>query len=118
MLREGSNYSRRAAFCVGFRVDATDMTRPVVHLTYMASDQHSAPRHFDYPVSLQPPGQISAGFDGGLHVRGAGAVLRSSTTRPAEVASAAAIVTASVIEAAATGRLIDLVSVLAQSGCD
>src|ERR1700680_1432502 len=52
ILREGSTCSRGAVFCVD-RVDARDMTRPVVQLTYTASDRHSAPRHFDYPVLLE-----------------------------------------------------------------
>jgi hypothetical protein len=45
--------SRGAVFCVGYRVDATDMTRPVVHLTYTLSDGRSADRHFEYTILLE-----------------------------------------------------------------
>src|SRR5215467_12194538 len=53
VLHEGSTASRGAFFCVGYRVDATDMTRPVVYLNYTASDRGATPRHFQYPVFLQ-----------------------------------------------------------------
>jgi hypothetical protein len=49
----GSTCSRLPVFCIGYRVDAADMTRPVVHLTYTLWNGHSAPRHFDYPVLLE-----------------------------------------------------------------
>jgi len=53
VLREGSTASRGAFVCIGYRVDATDITRLVVYLSYTASDRGAAPRHFQYPVFLQ-----------------------------------------------------------------
>lgn len=53
VLHEGSTRCREAVFCVGYRVDTTDMTRPLVHLTYTTSDRQSVLRHFDYSVLLE-----------------------------------------------------------------
>ena len=53
VLREGSTASRGTFVCIGYRVDATDMTHPVVYLNYTASDRGAAARHFQYPISLQ-----------------------------------------------------------------
>ena len=53
ILYEGSTYSRAAIFCIGFQVDATDMSCPVAHLNYRLSDRSSSPRNYEYTISLQ-----------------------------------------------------------------
>jgi len=53
LTTQKSTRGRLRVFCVGYRVDATDMTRPVVHLTYTLSDGRSGDRRFDYPVLLE-----------------------------------------------------------------
>lgn len=55
ILREGSTCYRGAVFCVGYRVDTTDMANPVVHLKYTLSDGHAsgALHKFNYRVDLR-----------------------------------------------------------------
>ena len=54
VLREGIIRSREAVFCIGYRVDTTDMARPVAQLNYTLKDGLSPVLcKFDYPVQLQ-----------------------------------------------------------------
>jgi hypothetical protein len=47
ILHPGSTSSRPPVFCVGYRVDAIDMSIPRVHLMYSIKQQR-----FEYPVNL------------------------------------------------------------------